>query len=89
MKQKGKKKLLFSNAQGDKAARVEQARGDVAVFDKLYEEYQTNPNITRERLIIETIEQVLPKAELYIMHDDGNTIEILPDSAVRKRNKNG
>ena len=63
----GEKEAIIFNAQGDKASRVEQARGDVAVFDKLYEGYRTNPGITRERFIIETIEQVLPEAEVYIM----------------------
>ncbi len=80
----GEKEAIIFNAQGDKAARVEQARGDVAVFDKLYEGYQTNPNITRERLIIETIEQVLPKAEVYIMNDDGNTMKYFPIRPLEK-----
>nr|WP_295969908.1 FtsH protease activity modulator HflK [uncultured Bacillus sp.] len=74
----GEKEAIILNAQGDKSARIEQARGDIAVFDKLYEEYRTNPNITKERLIIETIEQVLPKAEVYIMNDDGNTLKYFP-----------
>lgn len=74
----GEKEAIILNAEGDKAARIEQARGDVAVFDKLYEEYRTNPAITRERLIIETIEQVLPNAEVYIMNDDGNTLKYFP-----------
>lgn len=83
----GEKEAIIFNAQGDKAARVEQARGDVAVFDKLYEGYQTNPNITRERLIIETIEQVLPKAEVYIMNDDGNTMKYFPIRPLEKETK--
>lgn len=84
---KGEKEAIIYNAQGDKAARVEQARGDVAVFDKLYEGYQTNPQITKERLIIETIEQVLPKAEVYIMNDDGNTMKYFPIQPLEKETK--
>lgn len=83
----GEKQAIIFNAQGDKAARVEQARGDVAVFDKLYEGYQTNPAITKERLIIETIEQVLPKAEVYIMNDDGNTMKYFPIRPLEKETK--
>lgn len=74
----GEKEAIILNAQGDKAERMEKARGDVAVFDKLYEEYRTNPAITRERLILETLEQVLPDAEVYIMNDDGNTLKYFP-----------
>ena len=75
---KGEKDALISRAQGEKAARIERARGDVAVFNALYGEYKGNPEITRERLVIETLEQVLPGAEIYIMNDDGNTMKYFP-----------
>ncbi|WP_404329509.1 FtsH protease activity modulator HflK [Mesobacillus maritimus] len=74
----GEKDALISRAQGEKAARIEGARGDVAVFNALYGEYKGNPEITRERLVIETLEQVLPGAEIYIMNDDGNTLKYFP-----------
>ncbi|PLR98111.1 FtsH protease activity modulator HflK [Bacillus sp. T33-2] len=74
----GEKQALISRAQGEKAARIEHARGDVAVFNKLYEEYRKNPEITRQRIVIETLEQVLPGSEIYIMNDDGNTMKYFP-----------
>ena len=74
----GEKAAILSAAEGDKKKRTETARGDVAVFDKLYAEYRNNKEITRSRLVIETLEQVLPKAEIYIMNDDGNTLKYLP-----------
>ncbi|WAA10175.1 FtsH protease activity modulator HflK [Fervidibacillus albus] len=74
----GQKDAIISRAEGEKAARIEEARGGVAVFNKLYEEYEKNPEITRERLIIETLEQVLPNAEIYIMNDDGDTLKYFP-----------
>ena len=37
-----------------------------------------NKEITRERLIIETLEQVLPNAKIYIMNDDSGTMKYLP-----------
>ncbi len=74
----GEKDALVSRATGDKAARIERARGDVAVFDKLYGEYRNNPEITRQRLVLETIDQVLPNTEIYIMNDDGNTLKYFP-----------
>ena len=75
---KGEKDALIFRAQGEKAARIEGARGDVAVFNALYGEYEGNPEITKERLVIETLEQVLPGAEIYIMNDDGNTLKYFP-----------
>lgn len=74
----GEKDALVSRATGDKAARIERARGDIAVFDKLYGEYRNNPEITRQRLVLETIDQVLPNTEIYIMNDDGNTLKYFP-----------
>ena len=74
----GEKAAILSAAEGDKKKRTETARGDVAVFDKLYAEYKNNKEITRDRLVIETLEQVLPNAEIYIMNDDGNTLKYLP-----------
>lgn len=80
----GEKDALISKAQGDKAARIETARGDVAVFNKLYAEYKNNPNITKERLMIETLEQVLPNTEMYIMNDDGGTMKYFPIRPLEK-----
>ena len=53
-------------------------------------QYRTNPDITKERLVIETLEQVLPDAEVYIMNDDGNTMKYFPIRPLEKaRNENG
>lgn len=69
---------IASNAEGQRTARIQQATGDVAVFNKLYAEYQDNKEITRQRLVIETLESVLPNAQLYIMNDSGETVKYLP-----------
>ena len=75
---KGEVDAILSEARGQKTARVEQALGDVAVFNKLYEQYELNKEITRERLVIETLESVLPGAQIYIMNDSGETLKYLP-----------
>lgn len=74
----GEKDAIISRAEGDKVARIEKAKGDVAKFNALYEEYAKSPDITRDRLVIETLEDVLPKAKIFIMKDDGNTLKYLP-----------
>ena len=75
---KGEVDAILSEARGQKTARVEQALGDVSVFNKLYEQYALNKEITRERLVIETLESVLPGAQIYIMNDSGETLKYLP-----------
>ena len=74
----GEKDAIISNATGYKTARIEQAIGDVALFNKLYAEYQNNKEITKQRLVMETLDAVLPNANLYIMNDDGGTLKYLP-----------
>lgn len=74
----GEKDAIMSSAAGDKAARMEEARGDVAQFNAIYNEYVNNKEITQKRLVLETIDQVLPNAEIYIMEDNGNTMKYLP-----------
>lgn len=74
----GERDAIKSKAEGEKTARIQKALGDVAVFNELYEVYKTNPEITRQRLVLETLEQVLPGAEIYIMNDDGNTMKYFP-----------
>ena len=74
----GERDAIKSRATGQKTARIEQARGDVALFNNLHAEYMKNKEITRQRLVIETLEQVLPKAKIYIMNDQGETVKYLP-----------
>lgn len=74
----GERDAIQSRALGQKTARIEQALGDVALFNDLHAEYEKNKSITRQRLIIETLEQVLPKAKIYIMNDNGETVKYLP-----------
>lgn len=81
----GQKAALISRAEGDKVARIEQARGDVAQFNAIYSEYVTNKTITRDRLIIETLEQILPDVQIYIMQEGGgNTVNYLPLDQLKK-----
>ncbi|WP_016837136.1 MULTISPECIES: FtsH protease activity modulator HflK [Ureibacillus] len=74
----GEKDAIISRAEGEKIARIQQAEGDVALFNKLYNAYVGNREITRQRLVLETLEEVLPGAQIYIMNDNGETLKYLP-----------
>lgn len=74
----GERDAIKSRAMGGKTARIEQALGDVALFKDLQAEYEKSKGITRQRLILETLENVLPNAKLYIMNDSGETLKYLP-----------
>lgn len=74
----GEKEAIIRRAEGQKEARIQQAHGDVAVFNSLYNAYQNNQEVTKDRLIIETLEKVLKDAKVYIMDDDGDTVKYFP-----------
>lgn len=63
-------------AEGYKAETIAAAQSEAAVFTAVYEKYQTAPEITRTRLLIETMERVL--------HNSGRIIVAEPDSDVLK-----
>jgi membrane protease subunit HflK len=48
-------------AEGFALKRVNEAQGDVARFKSLLEQYEKAPDVTRQRLYLETISEVLPK----------------------------
>lgn len=57
-KARGQADQLIQIARGYAAERVNKARGDVARFASVYNEYRKAPDVTRERLYYEMVEQV-------------------------------
>lgn len=57
-KAKGEADRQIQVAEGYAAERVNRARGDVARFNSVYEEYRKAPAVTRERLYLEAMEAV-------------------------------
>lgn len=56
---RGQAARIRTTAEGYKIATVEQAQGDAERFSLVVDEYQDAPEVTRKRLWLETIEQVL------------------------------
>jgi membrane protease subunit HflK len=48
-----------------------QAQGATAAFDKVFEEYRLAPEVTRKRMYLETMEQVLAKVDKTIVETPG------------------
>ena len=51
---------IIKNAEAAKQTRINEAEGQVARFNAIYEEYRKNPEITKERMYYEAMETVLP-----------------------------
>lgn len=75
---RGEAQALIERAEAQKQSRILNAQGDVAQFNALYEEFKNNPEVTRDRLILETLERILPNAQIFITDSSGNTVNYLP-----------
>jgi len=71
-KTKGEAKKLIESARGYAAERVNKAEGDIDKFKKIYEEYKKAPDITKQRMYLETMSTVLPQIpEKWIIEQGG------------------
>lgn len=59
----GEAQRMVKEADGYAIERVNNAKGDVALFDKVLREYKKAPQITRDRLYIENMKKVLSKID--------------------------
>ena len=62
---------IIKKAEAAKQTRVNEAEGQVARFNAMYEEYKKNPEITKERMYYEAMEDVLHGVKLVIDGGDG------------------
>lgn len=75
---KGNAQKLIEEATAYKSSVVFKAEGEVASFAKMLPEYRAAPQITRERLYIETMERVLSNTRKVIVNDKSNSMLVLP-----------
>ena len=69
---------IKKQAEAEKAARINEAEGQAARFNALYEEYIKYPLITKQRMFYETMQEILPDLEVIIDNGDGSVQKILP-----------
>lgn len=60
-KARGQAEQLIAEAQGYAAQRVNEATGDASYFNSLFAQYQKAPEVTRQRLYLETMGKVIPR----------------------------
>ena len=74
-KAKGQAEETIQKAEGYATARVNNSQGDVARFNALYSEYIKAPEVTKRRIYLETMQNVIPKLGKKIITDDkGNNV---------------
>ncbi|MCX7725783.1 MAG: FtsH protease activity modulator HflK [Chitinispirillaceae bacterium] len=82
-KAKGEAQKIIEEAQGYALERVNMAKGEVARFNALYQEYSKAKEVTRQRIYLETMNEVMKKAGKKIITDE-KTSGLLPLLDLRK-----
>ncbi len=73
----GEKDQRIREADGYRLKRINEAEGDVARFNALFAEYRKAPEVTRRRIYLETLQEVMPSIRYKIIVDE-QTQGILP-----------
>jgi membrane protease subunit HflK len=72
-KAEGDAQKLIQDAEGYKAQVVSLAQGDVARFNSVYSAYALAPEVTRQRMYIEAIEQIMYQSKKIILDSKGGS----------------
>ena len=79
-KAQGEAAQMIAEAEGYALERVNRSLGDASLFKQVYREYRTAPNVTRRRLYLETMNQILPNMkDIYIIDEKQKSILPLLD----------
>ena len=72
---RGEAEQVIAEAEGYALQRVNKAQGDAALFNQVYREYRNAPDVTRRRLYLETMREILPGLEeIYIVDEAQKSI---------------
>lgn len=80
----GQAQRTILEAEGFARRRVNVARGDADRFDSMLDAYQSAPGVTRSRLYLETMEDVLPRMQ-DVMIIDREIDSLLPHLNLKER----
>jgi membrane protease subunit HflK len=83
---RGEAQQLINEAEAYKQSRVLEARGEADRFVALLTEYRRSPDVTRERLYIETLERILPSMDKVII-EKGYSDQVVPYLPIGRRGK--
>lgn len=78
-KARGEAQAMLREAEGFREARIKRSEGDVAKFRAMLVEYRKARDVTKKRLYLEAMEEILPGVKKYIVPNDkdGNLLNLL------------
>lgn len=72
---RGEAQQTLQQAEAYSLTRINNARGETARFNSLYEEYIKAPDVTRTRLYLETMARIMPKiGNKIVVDENGNNV---------------
>jgi len=85
---RGKAQQLLEAAEGYRAQRVNKAIGEASRFQAIVEEYRDAPEVTRKRMYLEMMDEVLPRlGQVYVVEPDG--VSPVPLMNLNRMNSDG
>jgi len=77
-KARGNAAEMINKSEAYREQRMEEAKGDASNFTQILEKYKQGKTVTRTRMYLETLDEILPNIDKYIMNENGDTIKLLP-----------
>jgi membrane protease subunit HflK len=69
---------ILRSAESAKQKKINEAKGEVVKFQKIFEEYRNYEGVTKTRLYLEAMEEILPGITVYIEDDSDGIQKIVP-----------
>ena len=84
---RGQAQRILEEARGYASRVTAEARGQAQRFDNIYEEYRKAPDVTRQRMYLETVERVLGDMDKIIVDENAGSgvVPYLPLDQVRRQ----
>ncbi len=82
---RGQAAQIVQQAEAYKAEVVARSQGEAARFTSVYDQYKQSADVTKKRMYIETMEQVLRNVNKIIIDNKGGVVPYLPLPEVQKR----
>ncbi len=83
---RGEAERILQSAQGYRDRVIAEAKGEADRFEKVLQEYEKAPEVTRKRIFIETMQEVFSNTDKIIIDEkSGGVVPYLPLSELQKR----
>lgn len=87
---RGQVRRLLQEAQAYKEQIALEAQGEVARFNELLPQYQANPRVTRERIYLDTLEDIYSRtSKVMVDVEGGNNMLYLPLDKIMQQHRSG